>query len=182
MATKKKTAKKPSAKKSAAKSARPKPKAARRPKKATANRPSAAKAARAFVARRQPESLRLEGASPGFTVNDIEKSVAFYRDLLGFTEKDRYMSDGKLQGVELVAGNAHFFLSQDDWKKGRDRVKGVGFRVYCVTVQDVDVLARQIKARGGTLDQEPTTQSWGRDIALTDPDGFRITVMNEKKS
>ena len=49
--------------------------------------------------------------------------------------------------------------------------------MYCSTGQDVDKLAAQIKARGGTLIQEPQDQPWGsRDFAVADPDGFKITI------
>jgi uncharacterized glyoxalase superfamily protein PhnB len=73
-------------------------------------------------------------------------------------------------------------VGQDDWKKGRDRVKGEGFRIYCGTTQDVDALARQIKARGGKLDSEPADQPWGgRDFSLSDPDGFKITIYRDSK-
>lgn len=110
-------------------------------------------------------------------MNDIERSVAFYRDIMGFIVKERWEEDGKLLGVEMVAGGVSFMLSQDDWKKGRDRVKGEGFRIYCTTGQHVDRLAEQIKERGGSLTQEPRTQPWGmRDFAVADPDGFKITI------
>jgi uncharacterized glyoxalase superfamily protein PhnB len=73
-------------------------------------------------------------------------------------------------------------LGQDDWKKGRDRVKGEGFRIYCETTQDVDRLADQIKARGGTLAQEPRDESWGaRVFSVEDPDGFKITISKPKR-
>ena len=128
-------------------------------------------------ARRRPESLRLRSAGPSFTVNDIQKSLAFYRDVLGFTVKDRWEQDGALHGVELVAGRVTFWLGQDDWKKGRDRVKGQGFRMYCGTAQDIDTLARRIEAGGGTLVEKPTDRPWGgRDFAVVDPDGFKITI------
>jgi uncharacterized glyoxalase superfamily protein PhnB len=72
-------------------------------------------------------------------------------------------------------------LGQDDWKKGRDRVKGEGFRIYCKTAQDVDRLAAQVKARGGKLTQEPRDEPWGtRDFAVVDPDGFKITIGSEE--
>ena len=121
--------------------------------------------------------MRLRSAGPSFTVNDIEKSLAFYRDVLGFTLKERWEQDGALHGVEMVAGSVTFWLGQDDWKKGRDRVKGLGFRMYCATSQDVDALAQRIKAAGGTLTEEPTDRPWGgRDFALLDPDGFAVTI------
>jgi uncharacterized glyoxalase superfamily protein PhnB len=73
-------------------------------------------------------------------------------------------------------------LGQDDWKKGRDRAKGQGVRLYCETTQDVDALARQIRERGGKLDSEPADQPWGsRDFSLSDPDGFKITIGKETK-
>ena len=113
-------------------------------------------------------------------MNDIGKSLAFYRDVLGFTENERWEKDGALHGVELVAGSVSFWLGQDDWKKGRDRVKGQGFRIYCETAQDVDTLARQVRERGGALAEEPTDRPWGgRDFAVVDPDGFKITFASE---
>ncbi len=138
---------------------------------------TAARSKPARRARRKPESLRLRSAGPSFTVNDIQTSLAFYRDVLGFTVKDRWEQDGALHGVELVAGKVTFWLGQDDWKKGRDRVKGQGFRMYCGTAQDIDMLARQIKGHGGMLAEKPTDRPWGgRDFAVVDPDGFKITI------
>ena len=52
-----------------------------------------------------------------------------------------------------------FMIGQDDWKKGRDRVKGEGFRLYCQTTQDVDRLAEGIKARGGTWSRSRATRN-----------------------
>ncbi len=149
-------------------------------KAARASKPARKKrtpARRALKARRQPESLRLRSAGPSYTVADIQRSLAFYRDILGFTPKDRWEEDGALHGVEMVAGRVTFWLGQDDWKKGRDRAKGQGFRIYCGTTQDIDTLARQIEARGGTLAEKPTDRPWGgRDFAVVDPDGFLITI------
>jgi uncharacterized glyoxalase superfamily protein PhnB len=110
-------------------------------------------------------------------VSDIQRSLAFYRDVLGFTENERWEKDGALHGVELVAGRVTVWLSQDDWKKGRDRVKGEGFRLYCDTAQDIDALAGEIGVRGGTLAEEPKDQPWGgREFAVIDPDGFKISI------
>jgi uncharacterized glyoxalase superfamily protein PhnB len=140
------------------------------------------KPAKKVKARKKPETLRMRSASPGFTVNDLEKSLAWYRDVVGFVVEERWEHEGKVTGVSLKAGNVSFMIGQDDWKKGRDRKKGEGFRLYCETTQDVDVLAARIKSKGGTLDQEPKDQPWGtRDFSLTDPDGFKITIGADKK-
>ena len=128
------------------------------------------------------KGLSMGTASPAFTVNDLEKSLAWYQDVVGFVVEDRWEQDGKLTGVQLRAGDVRFMLGQDDWKKGRDRKKGEAFRIYCTTTQDVDALAAKIKSGGGTLDHPPQDQPWGtREFALTDPDGFKFTIAKETK-
>jgi lactoylglutathione lyase len=125
----------------------------------------------------QSKGLTLSSVSPSFTVGDLQKSITWYQDVLGLVVKDRWEWDGKLMGVEMRAGTVTVMLGQDDWKKGRDRVKGEGFRMFCETTQDVDRLADQIKARGGTLSQEPRDESWGaRVFSVEDPDGFKISI------
>ncbi|MGH7682675.1 MAG: VOC family protein, partial [Candidatus Eiseniibacteriota bacterium] len=75
-----------------------------------------------------------------------------------------------------------WMIGQDDWQKGRDRRKGVGFRIYCGMKGDVDAFAAAIKAQGGLLDTEPTDQPWGsRDFSISDPDGFKITIGKETR-
>ncbi len=148
-------------------------------KKKSARKPARRRAASrgAKAARKQPESLRLRSAMPGFTVNDIHRSLAWYTNVLGCVVVERWERDGTLHGASLRAGAVDFYLGQDDWKKGRDRVKGEGCRIYCSTSQDVDVVAATIKSRGGILLHEPMTQPWGeRDFAIADPDGFKITI------
>jgi len=145
--------------------------------------PAAKRPARRAQARRgrAQEGLTLRSVGPSFTVNDLEKSLAWYRDVLGLTVGERWEHGGKLMGVEMQAGRATFMLTQDDWKKGRDRVKGEGFRLYCATAQDVDRLAERIKAHGGTLAQEPRDESWGaRALTVEDPDGFKMTIARER--
>ena len=127
--------------------------------------------------RRKPESLRLRDIAPGLTVNDLQTSLAWYRDVLGFTVDETWEHGGKMAGASVKAGGAFINLSQDDWAKGRDRVKGEGLRLYLSTAQDVDEIAAAIKARGGKLASEPADQPWGaRTFNLVDPDGYKLTI------
>ena len=128
-----------------------------------------------------PAGLSLRSAAPSFTVNDAERSVAWYRDVLGFVVGERWEHEGKFLGAEMSAGPVSFMLGQDDWKKGRDRVKGEGVRIYCTTNQNVDQLADQIKARGGTLAYEPRDEYGMRQFSIVDPDGYKITIAADLK-
>ncbi len=122
-------------------------------------------------------TLNLSGVMPAITVSDLGASIAWYRDVMGFVVAREIEHEGQRVAAMIGAGSVQFMLGQDDFAKGRDRQKGIGFRLYCVSEQDIDELAAGIKARGGTLDQEPTDQPWGaRDLAVSDPDGFKITI------
>src|SRR5687767_3491258 len=89
-----------------------------------------------------PQRLELGELMVALTADDVERSLRFYADGLGFTVEERMEENGKLLGVMLVAGKCHLGLSQDDWGKGRDRKKGVGFRMFVDSMnQDLDALA-----------------------------------------
>lgn len=113
------------------------------------------------------------------TVDDLQRSLAWYQNVFGLTVERQHERDGKLIAVSLVAGNVRLLLTQDDGAKGK-RIKGVGFSLQITTAQDIDELARRIRERGGTLDMEPTTFPHGpRGFRLRDPDGFKFTIASE---
>lgn len=125
-------------------------------------------------------ALEARGVAPGLTTNDLTRSIHFYVDGLGFTITDRHEADGQLRFVMLKAGRAELGLGQDDFAKGKDRVKGGGMRLYFTTSQDLPQLAARAKAAGLTLDHDVMAMPWGQmAFALTDPDGFKVTIMGE---
>lgn len=130
--------------------------------------------------RAQPESLRLKLISPSITVDDLQASLAFYRDVLGFTVKEEWKDGDEVRGAALVAGEAHFMIGQDDWAKGRDRAKGEALRFWFTTSRPADEVAADIKSRGGALASEPEDMPWGgRAFSVVDPDGFQITFASD---
>jgi catechol 2,3-dioxygenase-like lactoylglutathione lyase family enzyme len=131
--------------------------------------------------RQQPESLRLRSITPSFTVNDLERSLAWYRDGLGFFVAERWEESGRLRGVMLRAGTCEFGLSQDDFSKGRDRVKGIGFRLWFNTTQDVDAIAARLRLVGGTIVEGPGDRWDTYSFTAEDPDGFKITISRAKQ-
>lgn len=114
---------------------------------------------------------------PIYTCEDIDRTVAWYRDVFGAEIGETFEDAGKMVGAEVMYGEARIWLGQDDFRKGRNRQKGVGFRIILETEDDLDQLAEGIQARGGQLLTGPEDQPWGvRLFAVADPDGFNITV------
>ena len=120
----------------------------------------------------------LKGSSvmPSLTVDNLQQSLDFFRGL-GFEVEDRWEDKGVLLGAMLKAGEARLGLSQDDGKKGRDRTKGVGMRIYIESADDIDQVAARAKAAGITLTREPHDTDWGsRAFEVTEPSGFALTI------
>ncbi len=123
--------------------------------------------------------LQAETLAPTLTVDNLQRSVAFFEGL-GFGIEERWEEKGVLLGVMLRAGEARVNLSQDDWEKGRDRQKGVGMRLIVETAQNVDQLAADARKAGVVLDGEPHETPWGsRAFDATEPSGFRVTITSK---
>ena len=128
------------------------------------------------------DSLVGTSLSVSLTVADIEKSLAWYRDVMGFSVTQRHDRGGQLRAVSLRAGTVAVLIGQDDGAKGTDRVKGEGFSMRITTAQDIDAVVDRIKAAGGVLDAEPMDTPFGaRVFRLRDPDGFKYVVSTDVK-
>lgn len=127
----------------------------------------------------QDSALKVKSFVPSLTVDDVTNSIAFY-EALGFVVSDRWDDNGMLIGVMLQAGDARISLNQDDWKKGRDRQKGIGTRLHIETAQNIDDIAARAQAAGIKLDVQPFDTPWKtRQFELTDPSGFKLTISSE---
>jgi uncharacterized glyoxalase superfamily protein PhnB len=124
-------------------------------------------------------ALNAQDAFPSITCNDVDESIRFYI-ALGFEVVHKMEDDeGKVQFASLKAGGVTVGLGQDDFAKGHDRVKGVGLRIWINTTQDVTGVAALASAAGVKIDEGPKALPWGpMAFAVTDPDGFKITVTN----
>ena len=125
------------------------------------------------------EAVRINSIVPSLTVDDLQKSITFY-EALGFAIDERWEENGTLQGVMLRAGASQIGLNQDDWKKGRDRTKGIGVRLSFSTPGSVDEIAKRAKNAGITLKSEPHDTEWkSRAFEVSDPSGFLLTIFSE---
>ena len=151
---------------------------------------SAAKAKATAARKSAPAKAKKSAAVPakgllhmaaGFTADDAAASIKWYCDVLGFTLAERWEKDGTFLGGSVVNGKVAINIGQDDWTLGRDRKKGQGVRLFITTDQDIDAYSKAITSRGGTLEHEPKDE-WGfRAFSVSDPDGYKITIMRPLK-
>lgn len=122
------------------------------------------------------------------TVDDHDKALAFYRDLLGFTvSKDVSMGDFRWVSItapgtpdvevvlETVGG------SPDTTPADREALsallaKGL-LRAVLLSVDDVNATFARLEAAGADVIQEPFDQPYGvRDCAFRDPAGNMVRI------
>lgn len=121
--------------------------------------------------------LQADSLEAALTVAQLERSVAWYCDALGFAIDRRHEREGKTIGATLRAGAVKILLAQDDGAKGADRIKGQGISLQITTSQDAHEVASCITGHGTTLDTAPTRMPWGVTVLrVRDPDGFRLTI------
>lgn len=134
----------------------------------------------------------------GLTVADVKRSIAFYRDKLGFELRHCWPDESNPMWASLVLDRQSVMVGKAatvaecegmhkgspealaHWKKGLQRFAeaphGVGVLLY-FEVPDVDAYAAAVKGKGVKLDLPPTTQFYGlRDIHVTDPDGYELDL------
>ena len=110
-------------------------------------------------------------------VNDIQASLRFYVDGVGFRKTIKWMPDGRLQWCWLEHGGAAVML-QEFWKSGQhsnvptDRL-GVGISV-CFMCKDALALYREFKSRGIDV-KRPFVGNGLWVTEIVDPDGYRLS-------
>ena len=125
--------------------------------------------------RHQPETLRLRTVTPALTVSDLEASISWYCDTVGFVVVQKWEEDGKIAGAVIEAGRVRLFLVQNVEGSNASGLQMLQF--YGSSAQDIDSLATAIASRGGILDKPPADQPWGaRSFDILDPDGARLTI------
>jgi len=108
-------------------------------------------------------------------VNNLEESVEFYRDVLGFSLESDNM-DAQPPIASVRSGSLRITLVQQIetmLKRGR----GVHF---VLGVSDVDAFHETLKARNVQV-TDPRDEGWGgRFVSLQDPDGYRLFFVTWK--
>lgn len=129
------------------------------------------------------------------TVKDMRKTIAFYRDILGFSVAESFPDTDPPVWANLALGEqsvmvgaamspdaggcgemepaqkAYYQSCYDDYTKNKP---GAGVIVY-LHVDDVDAYHDEVVTKGLKGVGKPTSQFYGiRDFWAQDPDGFRL--------
>lgn len=116
---------------------------------------------------------------PMIHVEDINASVAFYRDVLGFTGDD-ILTDA---AGEAMYGDVHWngadlmFGSAKALSPAARGLLGAGLVLYISDSEvDLDTYCEQVRQRGGQIAEEIADRWWGdRTFSIKDPDGYLLT-------
>ena len=119
-------------------------------------------------------------------VGDMEKSIAFYTEVLGMTllrRKD--YPDGQFTLAFVGYGN------EDDnsvieltYNWGVDKYElGTGYGHIALEVADVYMACEDIRSRGGKITREPGPMKHGTSILafVEDPDGYKIELLSPQR-
>ncbi|MCM3923121.1 VOC family protein [Frankia sp. AiPs1] len=126
------------------------------------------------------------------TVNDLDDSLAFYRDALGLAVRNDVASDGfrwvtlastSQPDLEIVLSEPHAGRPQADGDALQELLtKGV-LPVIVFRADDLDATFETVRAFGAEVLQEPIDQPWGpRDCAFRDPSGNTVRISQAPKA
>jgi len=121
-------------------------------------------------------------AVPFFRVSDMQRSVRYCVDGLGFAMTTKWIDEGVLRWCWLERGGAALMLQEfrkeghDSWVPGGRNASGgkVGVGVsICFICQDALAIYREVISRGIQASR-PFVGNGMWNFGLSDPDGYRI--------
>jgi uncharacterized glyoxalase superfamily protein PhnB len=125
-------------------------------------------------------SVNVKQAVPFFGVTDMEASLRFYLDGLGFKIKNRWIPapeehnpDGKIRWCWLQLGEAAIMLQEFLPEHRPKETLGTGASV-CFMCEDALALYREFKSRGIQTRRRPYVGNNLWVVPVTDPDGYRM--------
>jgi lactoylglutathione lyase len=113
-----------------------------------------------------------------YRVKDLEKTVSFYKDVLGLQETRRHTSGRGSQLVFLKAPQSDEEIEVCKFDESGPVVVGPDLTHLAFEVDDLEKFAREAKAKGYPLSDGPHKTSGGSVIAFIDaPEGYEIELI-----
>jgi glyoxylase I family protein len=123
--------------------------------------------------------LQIQSLTPLLMVYDMRRSVAFYRDVLGFEVLEDWEPDGHLYWAMLKLGDAVLMLNADyeDDKRPPEPGPLIEHKLTLYfACRDVDAAYAQLRDLRCDA-KEPVNTHYGmRQVFLRDPDGFSLCL------
>ena len=117
-----------------------------------------------------------------YRVKDLEKTVNFYKDVLGLQEMRRHTSGRGSQLVFLKAPESDEEIEICKFDESGPVVVGPDLTHLAFEVDDLDKFARQSTPKGYPLSDGPHKTSGGSVIAFVDaPEGYEIELIQRGK-
>jgi catechol 2,3-dioxygenase-like lactoylglutathione lyase family enzyme len=123
---------------------------------------------------------RFQSITPNLLVRDVNKSIAFYRDVLGFTMGETVPDQEPFVFVWMKRDDVSVFLNDITAAAAHDyphaaQLPPGGTAALFFIVSDVDGYHAHVAPRANIV-MPLKTQFYGmREFAVTDPDGHLIT-------
>ncbi|MDX2079934.1 MAG: VOC family protein [Terrimicrobiaceae bacterium] len=118
-----------------------------------------------------------------FRVTDLDKTVAFYRDVLGLEEVRRSTSGRGSQLVFFKAPGSEELIEICKFDESGPVVVGPDLTHLAFEVEDMDAFASHAAQRGYPLSDGPHASSNGSVIAFIDaPEGYEVELIQPAKS
>jgi lactoylglutathione lyase len=122
-------------------------------------------------------AANVKQAVPFFHVSNMEESLRYYMDGLGFAMRWKWIDEGKLRWCWLENGGAALML-QEFRKEGRDSWRpsckmGEGVSI-CFMCEDALAIYHDATARGIKVTRNPFVGNRLWVVSFSDPDGYRI--------
>jgi len=123
--------------------------------------------------------VKFESVTPNLLVRDVAKSLAFYRDILGFTIGETVPDKEPFVFVWMKHGDVSVFLNDinaaaHDYPAAASLPQG-GTAALFFIITDVDGYHAKVAPKTKVI-MPLKTQFYGlREFAVTDPDGHIIT-------
>jgi catechol 2,3-dioxygenase-like lactoylglutathione lyase family enzyme len=114
----------------------------------------------------------VEQAVPFFMVTNIQESLRYYVDGLGFKMTNQWINGGKLEWCWLQHGGAALMLQEYRKDKAPEGKLGLGVSV-CFQCKDALAIYRDLIRRGIPA-RKPVVGNGMWDTSTSDPDGYKI--------
>jgi len=113
-----------------------------------------------------------------YRVKDLEKTVSFYKDVLGLEEVRRHTSGRGSQLVFLKAPQSEEEIELCKFDESGPVVVGPDLTHLAFEVDDMEKFASEAKAKGYPLSDGPHKTSGGSVIAFIDaPEGYEVELI-----